>query len=44
MFVISMFHPLKMVPAGIESTGEEKYGAFLNSFHSDVKQLIWRLE
>ena len=24
--------------------GEGEYGAFLNSFHPEVKRLIWRLE
>ena len=41
-FVISMYMPLKMVPAGVESTWE-KYCTFLNSFNPDVHQLIWRL-
>ena len=43
MIFISMFPFLKMTPAEDEST-LKKYGAFLNSFHPDVKRLIWRIE
>ena len=37
MFVISLFAPPNMATDRAESTWE-KYGAFLNSFHSDVRR------
>ena len=38
-----MMNAPKMAPAGAESTSK-KYGAFLNSFHPNVKRLVGKLE
>ena len=43
MFVSLLFIPMNIAPVKAESTGGEKYSAFLNSFHPDMKWLIWRL-
>ena len=43
MFIISLFITPKTAPSGAKSTWE-KYGAFLNSFHLEVKSLIQRYE
>ena len=43
LLVISLFVTPKFHPAGAESTWK-KYGAFLNSFHQEDKQLMQRFE
>ena len=42
MFIIPLFTRLKITLVGAESTWKT-YGAFLDSFHTKVKQLVLRL-